>query len=213
MYTNKKRMIDYKRILCSEGCLFSFEKTVTHTSFLGILFYFVGLFSYIIIPHNLNLGGHYLGFCFKYNKKQNYSTFLLTVPTGTWIHHLEVKPGCGAKYARAAGVGGFVYSKWKNYVFVKLPSGILVKVSKYCVCVNGLCSNKDHHLRRIKKAGNNRLLGRRPVVRGVAMNPVDHPHGGGEGKKAKPVKQKTPWGKRTKFVKTVKNFVNVKIPV
>lgn len=73
-----------------------------------------------------------------------------------------------------------------------MPSGCLVKLSKFCVCVNGLVSNKDHQITRIKKAGQNRLLGRRPKVRGVAMNPVDHPHGGGEGKKSKPAKQKTP---------------------
>lgn len=212
-YTKKKRIIDYKRILCSEGCLFSLEKTVTHTSFLGILFFFIGFLSYVIIPENLKLGGHYQGFCFEYQKKQSYSTFLTIIPTGTWVHHIEIKPGLGAKYARAAGTGGFIYSKWQNYVFLKLPSGNLIKVSKYCVCVNGISSNKDHQITNIEKAGKNRLLGRRPIVRGVAMNPVDHPHGGGEGKKSKPVKQKTPWGKRAKFVKTVKKKENVKIPV
>jgi large subunit ribosomal protein L2 len=146
-------------------------------------------------------------------KKENYSTFLNNIPTGTWVHHIEKKPSLGGIYARAAGVGGFVYSKWYNYVFLKLPSGNLVKLSKYCVCVNGFSSNKDYHIIRVKKAGINRLLGKRPTVRGVAMNPVDHPHGGGEGKKSKPVKQKTPWGKRAKFVKTVKKKEYVKIPL
>lgn len=108
------------------------------------------------------------------------------------MHHIEAFPGGGGIYARAAGVGGFIYSKWQNYVFLKLPSGSLIRLSKFCVCVNGLVSNKNHHILRKGKAGVNRLLGRRPTVRGVAMNPVDHPHGGGEGKKSKPVKQKTP---------------------
>ena len=212
-YTKKKRIIDYKRILCSEGCLFSFEKTSSHTGFLGVIFFFVGLLTYIIIPQNMKIGEHYKGFSFSFFKKEKYSAFLDVIPSGTWVHHIESKPTKGAIYARAAGVGGFIYSKWKNHVFLKLPSGILIKVSKFCVCVNGVVSNKDHQINKIGKAGWNRLLGKRPTVRGVAMNPVDHPHGGGEGKKSKPVKQKTPWGKRAKFVKTVKRKENVKIPV
>lgn len=212
-YTKKKRIIDYKRILCSEGCLFSLEKTVTHTSFLGVIFFFIGVLTYIIIPNKMIVGEHYKGFSFTYAKKENYSAFLNIIPTGTWVHHVESKAGSGGIYARAAGVGGFVYSKWNNFVFLKLPSGTLVKLSKYCVCVNGIVSNRDHHITRIKKAGENRLLGIRPTVRGVAMNPVDHPHGGGEGKKSKPAKQKTPWGKRAKDVKTVKKKEYVKIPV
>jgi len=212
-YTKKKRIIDYKRILYSEGCLFSFEKTTSHTAFLGVIFFFIGLLTYIILPNKMSVGDHYKGFCFDYHKKDNYSTFLNFIPTGTWVHHIESKPGLGGIYARAAGIGSFVYSKWDNFVFIKLPSGMLIKLSKYCVCVNGLVSNKDHQIKRIGKAGTNRLLGNRPTVRGVAMNPVDHPHGGGEGKKSKPVKQKTPWGKRAKFVKTVKRKENVKIPV
>ena len=212
-FTNQKRIIDYKRILCSEGCLFSLEKIVTHTSFVGVIFFFIGLITYIIIPNDMILGNHYKGFCFKYFKKENYSAFLDIIHTGTWVHHVEAKPGIGGKYARAAGMGCFVYSKWKNYVFLKLPSGNLIKLSKYCVCVYGRSSNYNHHLIRIKKAGSNRLLGIRPTVRGVAMNPVDHPHGGGEGKKAKPVQQKTPWGKKFKFIKTVKKKESVKVPI
>lgn len=212
-YTKNKRIIDYKRILCSEGCLFSLEKTVSHTGFLGIIFFFIGLLTYIIIPNKMSLGDHYKGFNLAYTKKDNYSTFLNYVPSGTWVHHIEALPGNGGIFARSAGMGGFIYSKWNQYIFLKLPSGILIKLSKYCICVNGLVSNKNHHITRIEKAGKNRLLGKRPTVRGVAMNPVDHPHGGGEGKKSKPVKQKTPWGKRAKFVKTVKRKENVKIPV
>ena len=212
-YTKQKRIIDYKRVLCSEGCLFSLEKTTTHTSFLGVVFFFIGLLTYIILPNKMLVGDHYKGFCFDYYKKENYSAFLNIIPTGTWVHHIESKPGLGAIFARSAGVGGFIYSKWNNYVFLKLPSGNLIKLSKYCICVNGLSSNKDHHIIKKGKAGINRLLGKRPIVRGVAMNPVDHPHGGGEGKKSKPVKQKTPWGKRAKFVKTVKKKENVKVPV
>ena len=82
-YTKKKRIIDYKRILCSEGCLFSLEKRVTHTGFLGIIFFFIGLLTYIIIPNNMVVGDHYKGFSFLYFKKENYSAFLNIIPTGT----------------------------------------------------------------------------------------------------------------------------------
>lgn len=212
-YTKQKRIIDYKRILCSEGCLFSFEKTSSHSAFIGVVFFFVGLLTYIVIPDNMKLGDHYKGFLFNFFKKERHSTFLDYIPSGNWVHHIEFKPNSGGKLVRAAGVGGFIYSKWKDFVFLKLPSGRLIKLSKFCVCVVGVVSNKDHQIVRKGKAGWNRLLGRRPIVRGVAMNPVDHPHGGGEGKKSKPVKQKTPWGKRAKFVKTVKRKDYVKIPV
>lgn len=212
-YSKKKRIIDYKRILCSEGCLFYLEKPVTHSSYLGLIFFFIGVLTYIILPNNMILQSHYKGFCFKFYKRENYSTFLNYVPSGTWVHHIESKPGSGGIFSRAAGTGGFIYSKWGDFVFIKLPSGLLVKLSKFCVCVNGVVSNKDHHIERIPKAGYNRLVGKRPTVRGVAMNPVDHPHGGGEGKKSKPVVQKTPWGKRAKYVKTVARKENVKIPV
>lgn len=210
-YTKKKRIIDYKRILCSEGCLFSMEKTSTHTGFLGVIYFFIGFLTYIILPLGMLLGSHYKGFNFVFSKKFNYATFLNSIPTGNWVHHIENFPGGGGIFVRAAGLGGFIYSKWQNYVFLKLPSGFLIKLSKFCVCVNGLVSNKNNHIIRKGKAGINRLLGKRPIVRGVAMNPVDHPHGGGEGKKAKPAKQKTPWGKQGKFLKTVKKRKNVKI--
>lgn len=211
-YTKKQRILDYRRIFCSEGCLFSVEKTKGHTSYLGLIFFFLGFFSYIIVPNLMVLGDHYKGFSWNFFKKENYSTFLDVIPSGNWIHHIELKPGLGGSIARAAGNGGFIYSKWGDFVFLKLPSGVLKRLSKFCVCVYGLVSNKDHHITNKLKAGSNRLMGKRPTVRGVAMNPVDHPHGGGEGKRAKPVKQKTPWGKRAKFVKTVKKKEIVKIP-
>lgn len=213
-YQKKYRIIDYKRILCSEGYLLSLEKKKSHTSFLGIIFFFIGFFSYIIVPNNMSVGDIYKGFSWKFLKKNNYSIFLNKVPTGIWVHHIESSPGLGASFSRAAGSGSFVYSKWGDFVFLKLSSGKIIKLFKYCVCVFGLPSNKNHHLFNKKKAGYNRLLGKRPTVRGVAMNPVDHPHGGGEGKKSKPAKQKTPWGKSAKFVKTKKkNLLNVKIPL
>ena len=212
-FMKKYRIIDYNRILCSDGVLLSKEIKRSHTSFLGVVFFFIGFFSYIILPGDLNIGDVYKGFSYKFFKKLKYSTFLKNLPTGMWVHHIELKPGLGGILSRSAGSSSFVYSKWGNFVFLKLPSGKIKRLSEFCVCVFGISSNKDHKLIKKGKAGVNRLLGVRPTVRGVAMNPVDHPHGGGEGKRAKPATQKTPWGKRAKFVKTVKKKINVKIPV
>jgi len=212
-YTKKQRILDYKRILCSQGCLISLEKNKSHSGFIGLIFFFNGFFTYIIIPNFMTIGSFYNGFSFKFIKKENFTTFLAIIPSGNLIHHITSKPGSKAIMARAAGMSGFIYSKWKNYVFLKLPSGIIIRLSQFCVAASGIVSNKDFHLKKKKKkAGVNILLGKRPTVRGVAMNPVDHPHGGGEGKKPKPVMQKTPWGKRAKHVKTVKRKKIVKIP-
>ncbi len=211
-YTKQRRIIDYKRNLCSEGCLFSLEKVPSHSGFIGLVFFFIGFFTYILVPNDMKIGDHYKGFSWQFYKRENYSTFLHIISSSNWIHHIEAQPGFGGSIGRAAGTGCFIYSRWKDFVFLKVPSGLLIRVSKFCLCVFGLVSNKNHKLLNKKKAGVNRLLGRRPTVRGVAMNPVDHPHGGGEGKRAKPVKQKTPWGKRARFFKTVKRKEDVKIP-
>lgn len=200
----KYRIIDYKRIIYSEGSLIFKEKRQTHTAFIGLVYYFIGIFSFIILPENLKMNEMYKGFSYNFIKKSNYSIFLKKVPTGIWIHHLEIRSGLGAKIARSAGSKCYIYSKEKNEIYVKLSSGRLLKLTPYCVCVFGIGSNKEYHIQNKGKAGYNFKYGRRPKVRGVAMNPVDHPHGGGEGKKSKPAIQKTPWGKQAKNKKTKK---------
>ena len=138
-----------------------------------------------------------VGFVFKFCK--NSSQFFYTIPTGFFVHHVELVPGLGAKLLRSAGTCGFVLSKDNKFVYLKLKSGWLYKISLFCVAVEGIVSNSNHHLISLKKAGKSRLLGFRPRVRGVAMNPCDHPHGGGEGKGSPPRAQVTPWGKLTKI--------------
>lgn len=210
-YSKKNRILDLKRILCSNGCLFGLEKKPSYTSYIGFLFYFTGIFSYIISPENLKIGKSYKGFCWQVNKKESFTIFLKNLVTGLWVHHIELRPGNGGVISRAAGTGSFVYSKFLDKIFLKMPSGKLIKLSEYCVGAYGLASNKQNKIKRKGKAGINRLLGIRPTVRGVAMNPVDHPHGGGEGKKSKPRVQKTPWGYRAKDKKTVKILKYVKV--
>jgi large subunit ribosomal protein L2 len=124
------------------------------------------------------------------------------MPLGTTVHNVELKPGKGGQMARSAGAGVQVVAKEGEYVSVKLPSGEIRKVHVQCVATVGQVGNLDHENVSIGKAGRSRWLGRRPHVRGVAMNPVDHPLGGGEGKTSGGRHPVTPWGVPTKGYKT-----------
>jgi len=193
----KLRVIDYKRTLQCNGILLSIEKDVNRTGFLGLICFENGMYTYILLSHNMNkLGLLINGFVNKF--VLNSSTFLFNIPTGNFVHHIETSPGKGAKLVRAAGCSSFIVSEEKDFIFLKMNSGWLLKLSKYNIAIAGVVSNIDHHITRVSKAGKNRNLGWRPKVRGVAMNPCDHPHGGGEGTGSPPAAHKTPWGKLTK---------------
>lgn len=130
---------------------------------------------------------------------------LRNIPAGTMIHNLELRPGKGGQLVRAAGATAQLVSKEEDYVLVKLPSGELRKVLGECRATIGQVGNLDHENVSSGKAGRTRWLGRRPKVRGVAMNPVDHPHGGGEGKTGEGRMPQTPWGKPTRGHRTRNN--------
>ena len=117
------------------------------------------------------------------------------VPLGTMVHNVEMKPGKGGQLARSAGAGVQVVAKEGDYVTVRLPSTEVRRIHRRCLATIGQVGNADHNLQTLGKAGANRWRGRRPKVRGVAMNPVDHPLGGGEGKAAGGRPPVTPWGK------------------
>lgn len=136
------------------------------------------------------------------------SNFLGNMSVGSIVNNVEIIPGNGAVLARAAGMNAFIYTKFANYVLLKLKSGILKKISVSCIASYGTVSNKDHYKLNLRKAGTARMLNKRPIVRGVAMNPVDHPHGGGEGKKSQPRLPRTPWGKPGKWLKLKKKYIN-----
>lgn len=193
----KRRLIDYKRIIPFKFVLLSIEKQLRTTANVGLICYENGLFSYIILAdiHKL-IGSLYDGFVNRF--KSGASSFLLNIPTGNFIHHVEQTPGCGASLVRSAGTSCFVISKDKNSAFLKMNSGWLLKFSLLAVAVGGVASNADHFVTRVKNAGMKRHLGFKPRVRGVAMNPRDHAHGGGEGRSSPPVAHKTPYGKLTK---------------
>nr|YP_009047560.1 ribosomal protein L2 [Atrichum angustatum]AGN74351.1 ribosomal protein L2 [Atrichum angustatum]AHI16058.1 ribosomal protein L2 [Atrichum angustatum] len=125
---------------------------------------------------------------------------LANIPIGTWVHNIEWNPGQGAKFIRAAGTFAQIIKKFENtsQCIVRLPSGVDKLIDSRCRATVGIVSNLHHSKRKLDKAGQSRWLGRRPIVRGVAMNPVDHPHGGGEGRTKGGRPSVSPWGKPTK---------------
>ncbi len=129
---------------------------------------------------------------------------LASIPVGTVVHNIEMKPGAGAKLARSAGCGAQIVARENGYALLRLPSGELRNVREECRATVGVVGNAQHENIRVGKAGRSRWLGVRPRVRGIAMNPVDHPHGGGEGR-AKGNHPQTPWGKPTKGYRTRRN--------
>ena len=131
--------------------------------------------------------------------------YLSDIPLGSDIHAIEMNPGKGAQLARSAGTNATLMGREGKYAIIKLPSGEVRRILLTCKAVIGTTSNPDHGLTVTGKAGRNRWKGRRPRVRGVAMNPVDHPHGGGEGKTSGGRHPVTPWSKPTKGYKTRKN--------
>jgi large subunit ribosomal protein L2 len=130
---------------------------------------------------------------------------LRDIPTGTVIHNIELQPGRGAQMVRSAGTGAQLMAKEGNWATLRLPSGEMRRVQITCMATVGAVGNPEHGTLKIGKAGRSRWLGRRPHVRGSAMNPRDHPHGGGEGKAPIGGQPQTPWGKPAMGYKTRRN--------
>lgn len=124
---------------------------------------------------------------------------------GTTVFNIEAYPNAGGKYIRSAGTSGLVLRKENLKVFLRMPSGKVISVSRWCLASIGISGNKYYRYQQLGKAGRSRWLGFRPFVRGVCMNPVDHPHGGGEGHKSKKATPRTPWGKYSSGQKLKKN--------
>jgi len=207
----KLRLIDFKRNFVGNSLLLLIEKDINRTGFVGLICFSNGLFSYILFSaDNYKENSSFIkGFC-NFNKIGS-SSFLNSIPTGNIVHHIEYIPGKNCKLSRAAGVSSFLISRNDYFSFLKMNSGWLLKLSNYCICISGFVSNENHYIMRIKNAGKMRKLGFRPKVRGIAKNPCDHPHGGGEGRGSPPKAQKTPWGKLTKVpTKITKQFYEKK---
>jgi len=199
------RIVDFKRRKADVPAVVErLEYDPNRTAFIALIKYQDGELSYILAPQRLKVGDAVVSGA-KVDIKPGNAMPLGAIPVGTIIHNIELKQGAGGKVARAAGTYSQLVGKDAGYAQVKLQSGELRVVRAECMATVGAVSNADNMNQHIGKAGRNRWLGRRPHNRGVVMNPVDHPHGGGEGRTSGGRHPVTPWGKPTKGAKTRKN--------
>jgi large subunit ribosomal protein L2 len=198
---NQYYFIDFYRRVNDLGFIYKVLTSQNRTAFLGAVIYQNGLFSYILLSETLKVGSKVYSGTFYDNDDVNYIG--ITIPMNkirlfSLINNIEKYPYSGGSIVRAAGTCAILTSKLLNNIVIKLKSGWNLILSKYCLGTVGNISNMKHKFDKKKKAGVNRNLGIRPTVRGVAMNPCDHPHGGGEGRKSPPSGQRSPWGWLTK---------------
>lgn len=204
-HKQRYRIIDFKRNKQGVPAIVErLEYDPNRSAHIALLKYVDGEWAYIIAPKGLKAGGKVLagedapiapGNCVP----------LRNVPLGTLVHCIEMRPGKGAQMARAAGASAQLIAREGGYATLRLRSGEMRKVSAECRAVIGEVGNNEHSLRKLGKAGASRWRGVRPTVRGVVMNPVDHPHGGGEGRTSGGRHPVTPWGVPTKGHKTRSN--------
>ena len=180
------------------------EYDPNRTAFIALIQYTDGEKAYILAPQRLEVGAKVIS-ADKADIKPGNAMKLKNMPVGTIIHNIEMKPGKGGQMARSAGAYAQLVGRDGAYAQVKLTSGELRLIPSECLATVGAVSNPDHSNTNDGKAGRTRWRGRRPSVRGVVMNPVDHPHGGGEGKSSGGRHPVTPWGKITRGVKTRNN--------
>ncbi len=187
------------------------EYDPNRTSFIGLAVYKDGEKRYVLIPKSVKTGDSFI-------VSENAPLIpgnrlpLKNIPVGTFVYNIEIKPMGGAKIARSAGIAAQVVANADGYTNIKMPSTEVRKINEKCFASVGNLSNEEHHLENYGKAGKSRWMGIRPRVRGTAMNPVDHPYGGGEGRQGRGTKRpKTMWGKVTGGRKTrsPKKYSNV----
>ena len=199
------RIVDFKRRKFDMAATVErLEYDPNRTAFIALIKYPDGEQAYILAPQRLAVGDSVIA-GEKTDVKPGNAMPLKNIPVGTIIHNVELKPGRGGQMARAAGTYIQLVGRDAGYAQLKLSSGELRIVRSDCMASIGAVSNADHSNISLGKAGRSRWLGIRPSVRGVAMNPVDHPHGGGEGRTSGGRHPVTPWGKGTKGNKTRKN--------
>lgn len=196
------RVVDFKRRKFDvPATVERLEYDPNRTAFIALIKYNDGELSYILAPQRLRAGDVVIA-AQRADIKPGNAMPLAAIPVGTIVHNVEMKPGAGGKIARAAGQYAQLVGKDAGYAQIKLMSGELRLVRGECMATIGAVSNPDNANIQIGKAGRQRWLGRRPHNRGVVMNPVDHPHGGGEGRTSGGRHPVTPWGKPTKGYKT-----------
>ncbi|MBK1665102.1 50S ribosomal protein L2 [Rhodospirillum rubrum] len=204
---NKRRyrLIDFKRTKVDvAGRVERLEYDPNRTAFIALITYEDGEQTYILAPQRLAVGDAVIS-ADRADIKPGNAMPLKNMPVGTIIHNVEMKPGKGGQLARSAGCYAQLIGKDAGYAQLRLSSGELRLVRGECLATVGAVSNPDNQNEKLGKAGRSRWMGRRPHVRGVVMNPVDHPHGGGEGRTSGGRHPVTPWGKPTKGKRTRSN--------
>ena len=193
-HKRRYRVVDFKRV--KDGVpakVAAIEYDPNRSARIALLHYADGAKSYILAPARIRVGATVESGPTADIKPGN-ALPLVNIPTGTMVHNVELKPGQGGKMARSAGSSVQLVAKDAGYAVLRVPSGEMRRVLVSCRATVGQVGNTDHENQSIGKAGRNRWLGKRPGVRGSAMNPVDHPHGGGEGKSKGGRHPVTPWG-------------------
>ncbi len=199
------RLVDFKRIKFDVSATVErLEYDPNRTAFLALIKYEDGEQAYILAPQRLQPGDKVVSGK-QVDIKPGNAMPLAAMPIGTIVHNVELKPGKGGQLARSAGAYVQFVGRDQGYALIRLNSGEQRMVRAECMATVGAVSNSDHANIKLGKAGRNRWLGKRPSVRGVAMNPVDHPHGGGEGKTSGGRNPVSPWGKPTKGKRTRSN--------
>ena len=207
------RIIDFKRRKFDQpGTVERLEYDPNRTAFIALVRYEDGERVYILAPQRLGVGDKVLA-AERVDVKPGNAAPLRAIPAGTIVHNVEMKPLGGGKIARSAGTYVQIVGRDGDYTQLRLGSGEIRIVRSTCMATIGAVSNADHQNTNDGKAGRSRWRGKRPHVRGVAMNPVDHPHGGGEGRTSGGRHPVTPWGKPTKGRKTRSNKATTKFIV
>lgn len=198
------RFIDFRRMLFNiPAVVLTLEYDPNRTAFISLILYKNGFLSYILAPTNLRVGDFVISSKKETEIKVGNCLELGVIPVGTLIYNIELYTGKGGQLCRAAGCFGLLLAKYKLFhIVVRLSSGEEYILHEKNLASIGIVSNINHIYINLKKAGVSRNRGRRPIVRGVAMNPIDHPHGGGEGKTSGGRPSVSPWGKLTKGPRT-----------
>ena len=203
-HKRRYRMIDFKRRTAGMATVERLEYDPNRTAFIALITYENGEQSYILAPQRLAAGDKVEAGPNADIKPGN-ALPLANIPVGTLVHNVELKPGKGGQMARSAGTYVQLVGRDRGHAILRLASGEVRLVRAECMASIGAVSNPDQQNIKIGKAGRNRWLGKRPHVRGVVMNPIDHPHGGGEGRTSGGRHPVTPWGKPTKGKRTRNN--------
>ena len=207
------RIIDFRRRKFDvPATVTRLEYDPNRTAYIALLEYADGVQSYILAPQRLSAGDTVIASA-RADIKPGNAMPLSSIPVGTIVHNVELKAGRGGQLARSAGTYLQIVGRDAGYALLRLGSGEVRMVRAECMATIGAVSNADQSNIKIGKAGRNRWLGKRPSVRGVAMNPVDHPHGGGEGRTSGGRHPVSPWGKPTKGAKTRRNKRTTKLIV